>query len=114
MSQTVEDLIAEYRSTAAAWDVLQSDAKKANPLFDRIHAIYKQLRTEQPGRDAIAALMDDPATGVRLMAAGHSLAWAPDKAVKVLEAIQAEPGLHAVSAKYTLKSFREGKLDMDW
>ena len=52
--------------------------------------------------------------GVRLAAASDSLGWAPDKAVRVLEAIQTEPRLHAVSAKYTLKSFREGRLNMDW
>jgi hypothetical protein len=88
--------------------------KRANPLFDRLHAIFKQLRTEQAGRDGIAALMDDPTLGVRLMAAAHSLAWAPEKAARVLEAIEAGPGLHAVTAKYTLKSFREGSLNMDW
>jgi hypothetical protein len=114
MTQSVDALIDEYRSTAIAWDVLQSDAKKANPLFDRLHVLFKQLRTEQSGRDAIAALMDDPNKGVRLIAASDSLAWAPEKAVRVLEAIQSEHGLHGVSAKYTIKSFREGRLDMDW
>jgi len=114
MTPATDELIAEYRSTAIAWDVLQSDAKKANPLFDRLHVLFKQLRTEQSGRDAIAALMDDPATGVRLMAAGHSLAWAPEKAIRALETIEAGHGLHAVTAKYTLKSFREGRLNMDW
>jgi hypothetical protein len=48
------------------------------------------------------------------MAAGDSLGWAPKKAVKVLEAIAAGSGLHGVTAKYTLKAFREGHLDMDW
>lgn len=114
MTQEVEDLIDQYRSTAIAWELMQGDAKKANPLFDRLHVIFKQLRAEPSGRDGIAALMDDPTTGVRLIAASHSLAWAPDKAVKVLEAIESDPGLHAVTAKYTLKAFREGTLNMDW
>jgi len=114
MSQPTEELIEQYRSTAIAWDMMQGDAKKANPLFDRLHVIFKQLRNEQAGRDGISALMSDPTTGVRLMAASHSLAWAPDRAKAVLEAIQKEPGLHAVTAKYTLKSFREGRLNMDW
>jgi hypothetical protein len=79
-----------------------------------LHVIYKQLRADEAGRNGIAALMDDGSVGVRLMAAGDSLGWAPKKAVKVLEAIAAGSGLHAVTAKYTLKAFREGHLDMDW
>lgn len=31
-----------------------------------------------------------------------------------LESIETEPGLHAVAAKYTLKSYRDGTLDLDW
>ena len=114
MTQERKYMIDLYRSTAIAWDLMQADAKKAKPLFDRLQVIFKQLRPEPSGRDGIAALMDDPTTGVRLIAASHSLAWAPDEAVKVLEAIESEPGLHAVTAKYTLKAFREGTLNTDW
>ena len=114
MKANVKELVDAYRSTAVAWDALQGDAAKANPLFDRLQQIYKQLRTDNAGRDGISALMDDPNVGVRVMAATHALPWAPAKASKVLESIQSEPGLHAVSAKSTLKSFREGRLNLDW
>jgi hypothetical protein len=117
MTQSTADLIALYRSTAIAWDIMQNDARKANPLFDRLHVIFKQLRAEQAGREGISALMDDATVtvGVRLVAASHSLGWAPVRAVAVLEDIERDgPGLYRTTAKYTLKSFREGTLDQDW
>lgn len=114
MTHELRELVAQYRSTAAAWDAARNDAKKANPLFDRLHQQFKELRASQLGREAIAALMDDDNIGVRLMAATHSLAWLPDKASSVLSEIEKVPGLYAVTAKYTLKSFREGRLHLDW
>ncbi|MGH7685484.1 MAG: DUF2019 domain-containing protein [Candidatus Dormibacteria bacterium] len=115
MSSSIEELLATYHSTAVAWAVMQNDAKKANPLFDQLHAIFKRLRGDQAGRSGIAAFMDDPDVGVRIAAASHSLAWAPERATAVLEAIERDgPGLYRTTAKYTLKSFREGRLKMDW
>ncbi len=115
MTDRATELLDAYRATAVARDVMRTDAKKANVLFDQLHNIYKQLRTSQAGRDGISALMADENIGVRVSAASHSLAWAPDAATKVLEVIEREgPGLYKTSAKYTLKSFREGKLNLDW
>ena len=68
--------------------------EEGKPLFDRLHAISKQLRTEQDGRVAIAVLTDHRTIGVRLMTTCDSLAWAPDNATRMLEAIEAKPGLH--------------------
>ena len=115
MPQTVEELIATYRSTAIAWDAMQNDSSKANPLFKTLHAIYKQLRENQAGRDAITAMMKDANPGVRVSAASHSLAWAAGPAMAALEEMEKTgPGLYRVTAKYTLKAFREGKLNLDW
>jgi len=49
---------------------------------------------------------------VRLLAASHSLGWAPGEASTVLEALEQERGLHALTAKYTLKAYRSGKLNL--
>lgn len=117
MTLSMEDLIAEYRSTAMAWDVMQNDAKRANPLFKRLHVIFKELRVEQAGRGGIMALMADAtlSVGVRLVAARYTLAWAPERAIAVLESIEKNgPGLYRTTAKYTLKAFREGTLKQDW
>ncbi len=115
MTAPVNELLQSYKATAVAWDVMRGDAKKANALFDQLHTIYKELRDSAAGRDGIAALMTDENIGVRISAASHSLAWEPEKATRVLEAIEKDgPGLYRTSARYTLKSFREGKLNLDW
>jgi hypothetical protein len=115
MTTPVDDLLDSYRATATAWDVMRGDAKKANTLFDQLHSIYKELRASQAGRDGISALMTSENVGVRVSAASHSLGWDPEHAVEVLEQIERDgPGLYRTTAKYTLKSFREGRLNMDW
>lgn len=113
---SIDQLVGAYRATALAWDSLQSDPKKANRVFRDLHDIYKRLRTSEAGRGGITALMDDPSVAVRLMAAAHSLAWMPEKAKAVLRTIEDDPaaGLHSISAKYTLREFRAGRLSHDW
>jgi hypothetical protein len=107
-------LLADYRATATAWDVAQSGAKEANRLFDRLHELAGELRSTDAGRRGIATMIRDPNVGVRLIAASHSLAWAPAEAIGALEEIERGRGLHSVSAKYTLKAFQEGRLKSDW
>lgn len=63
---------------------------------------------------AIASLLEDPITAVRLAAATHSLGWQPARAEQVLEEIEQEGSLLAVMAKWTLRSYRSGKLNLDW
>jgi hypothetical protein len=111
---TVTALLDDYCATAVAWDEARGNAAKANPLFDHLQQLQKQLRAKPEGRLGIEALMAHPSVGVRLTAAAHSLQWSPDEAARVLEAIEAGPGLEAVSAKYTLKAYRNGTLNLDW
>ena len=115
MHDDLKELAAAYRSTAVPWDMMRNDSSKANHLFEQLRRIYKRLRETRAGRDAIAALMDDVNVGVRISAAAHSLAWAPEKATMVLEQIEHDgPGLYRTTAKYTPKSYRDGKLNLDW
>jgi hypothetical protein len=116
MTRSIDDLVAEYRSTAIAWDVMQNDSKKANPLLKRLQLIFKKLRIEPAERAAISRLMVDATVGVGvLVAASHSLGWESERAIAVLEGIKrGGPGLHRTTARYTLKSFREGTLHQDW
>lgn len=107
-------LLKRYRDVAVRWDAAQGNAKTANRLFDELHGLFKQLRATDEGRVGISLLMQDANVGVRLSAASHSLGWNSESASKVLEEIAGGPGLHAVTAKYTLKAFREGKLNQDW
>jgi hypothetical protein len=110
----IDALRDQYRTLIVQWDEAQNHPTVANRLFDSIHTKYKQLRESDAGRRAITSLLADPVTAVRLLAAGHSLTWEPTRTANALEQIGHEGTLHAASAKWTLRSFREGKLNLDW
>lgn len=116
MTERIEDaLLSEFTESAVVWDSLVgSDAKKANRIFDRLHTLAKDLRQTPAGRSGLLALSGHEITGVRLLAATECLAWSPEVAVPALETIEGSVGLHSVSAKYTLRSYRAGTLDLDW
>jgi hypothetical protein len=113
-SEPYAAVLADYRATAVAWDRAQGDPTEANRLFDRMHRLAGELKSTEDGRRAITALINDPSVGVRLIAASDSLAWAEAEAIDALKQIEGGRGTHAVSAKYTLKEFREGRLNTDW
>jgi hypothetical protein len=110
----MRELAGAYERTALRWEELQAHPADANKVFDENHSIYKQLREHEEGRLCIARLMAHESPAVRLLAATHSLAWQPEPAAETLEAIEREGGLRAVTAKWTLRSYRAGKLDLDW
>ncbi|HEX9695408.1 MAG TPA: hypothetical protein VGB64_03735 [Actinomycetota bacterium] len=114
MTNNIGELGARYRQLALGWDAAREDPEEANRLLREQHALYKQMRESTAGRAAISALLTDEAAAVRLSAATHSLAWDHERAEKVLEDLQQESSLLAVDAKWTLRSFRIGKLDLDW
>jgi hypothetical protein len=111
----VASLRAGYRALAIEWDAAQGSTQQANRAFSALHICYKRLRDSPAGRQATIGLLDDPATAVRLLAATHCLAWEPARAQQVLEGIEQDPaaGLYAVDAKWTLRTYRQGKLDLD-
>jgi hypothetical protein len=113
-AQSVTDLLAAYEQTATRWGELQADTSAANRVFDENHSIYKRLRGDEDGRLGICRLMAHESEAVRLTAATHSLAWDPERAITVLETIERASSLHAVTAKWTLRSYREGTLNLDW
>jgi Domain of unknown function (DUF2019) len=113
-TDTVTAMRTQYRTMAVDWDAAGDDATEANRLFKAHHALYKTIRGSPDGRQAISGLLDDPVTAVRLLAATHSLQWEPQRAQVVLEEIEHENNLYAVDAKWTLRSYRSGKLNLDW
>lgn len=113
-AEAVTALRAKYRALVVEWDEARDIPKEANRLFDALHLLYKELRTTEEGRLAITGLLDDPITALQLFAASHSLALLPERAVAVPEDLEQGGSLHAVTAKWTLRSFRNGKLDLDW
>jgi Domain of unknown function (DUF2019) len=93
---------------------MESDVERANQLLRELHEVSKQLRRTDEGREAIAGLMSDEVVAVRLLAATDGLGWQPERAESVLHEIEQLDGLYAVDAKWTLRSYRSGTLDLDW
>lgn len=110
----VERLLAAYASTAERWHDLRANAAAANPVFDENERLARELRTSREGRAGIAALIDHPASGVRMLAAAHSLDFCEPAAVSALEQLAAgERSLHAIAAEYALEQFRDGTFSLD-
>lgn len=113
MPPAVPALIERYEALAIAWDA-ETVAKKANKIFDQLHAIALQLRPDAEGRQRLEGLLDHPNRGVRLKAAGDCLAWGSPAAVSALEELVAPRGRHSLSAEMTLQEFRAGRMRFDW
>ncbi len=56
--------------------------------------------------------MEHSASGVRVLAAAHSLAEFSDAAMTVLEELQAGTGLHAIAAEHALTEYRAGRWEL--
>jgi hypothetical protein len=108
------ELRARYRELAVEWDAARDNSDEANRIFKAHHALYRVLRDTPDGRQAITGLLDDPVTPVRLLGATHSLRLEPERAQLALEEIEQEGSLYAVDAKWTLRSYHSGKLNLDW
>ena len=70
------------------------------------------LRDSAAGRAAIARLMDHDDSGVRVLAAAHSLHDFADDAVAVLEALATGADLHAIAAEHALTEYRAGTFEL--
>ena len=123
MGASIPDLLAEHRATLVRWGEESerlnehSAVGRANKLFEEAHAQFKVLRGSDEGRAGIAALMNDPNPYVASAAATHSLLWTPGPATAALEAMEEADGVPwqvRISAEYTLKEWRAGRLSFDW
>ena len=112
MSDALDELLAAYAATAERWHELRADARAANPVFDENERLATVLRASPEGRDAIASLMSHDASGVRVLAASHSLDFRSAEATVVLEELAGGSGLHAIAAQYALGEFRAGRLEL--
>lgn len=110
---TTGKLIAEYEELALAWDA-ERLARKANRLFDKLHAIAVQLRDDEGGRTALESLLSHQNRGVRLKAASDCLAWNSSSAIRCLEGLVDPRATHSLDAEMTLQEFRAGRMRFDW
>jgi hypothetical protein len=112
MTDVVEELITTYRQLAIDW-VAAEDVRSANRLIMEQQEVYRRLRGQPHGREALIELLHDPHDGVRLAAASHALAWHDPAAIAVLEELRAGDDLHALDAELTLRGYRVGAFDLD-
>ena len=113
-SEPIADLVLSYEALSLEWDAAQSDAKKANKLFDRIHLIALVLRQTEEGHLGLESLLKHENRGVRMKAAGEALAWDSEPAIAALEELSSPRGRHTLSAETTLREYRAGRMRFDW
>jgi hypothetical protein len=113
---TVPALLSAYADTLTERTKFRQAGKtaKANRLVEHNHEIYKELRASEEGRAGIWALRLHADRAVSQTAIVHSLAWQPVEAVELFEQIEAADGPGAFEAKWTLRSWRDGRLKLDW
>ena len=112
-SPSVGQLLADYENLASKWDQ-ETVSRKANKLFDRLHAIALQLRVDDQGRAGLENLLQHESRGVRLTAASDCLAWGSPAAETALEKLVETPGTHSLNAEMTLREYRAGRMKFDW
>lgn len=87
---STDELVQRFAEICAAQDkaLLYSDTTEFNQLFDRMVAVAEELK-HRPGdaRRALVGLYDHPNAQVRLKAAKHTLAVAPEIARQLIEEI---------------------------
>ncbi|MBO0822836.1 MAG: DUF2019 domain-containing protein [Actinobacteria bacterium] len=112
--EVIESLTQEYRNLAIRWDTLQGRPDAANVVIRREHELAKRIRGSAEGRASLEELLDDPVPVVRLAAATESLAWRSLRAEAVLEEIERADDKYAFDARWTLRTYRASKLNLDW
>jgi hypothetical protein len=107
-------LAGSYRSLILDWEQASDAPKKANKIFKKRQTLYKRLRESDAGRQAIVQLVYDRLPCVRLIAATDALAWAPEESIPILEQLATDDGIYGLDARYTLREYRAGRLDLSW
>lgn len=106
-------LVAEYRASAAAHGVAteQGNHRRANQQYDRLTAVYGELRSRGAGAQrALLPLLDDIDPHVQAWAAAHALEFAPDRGEPVLKRLASGSGVVSFNASMTLEEWKNGSL----
>jgi hypothetical protein len=104
VSAYAEAAVGHGRATVAG------DSNSANEAYDRLAAIYRELR-EEGQRERLLSLLHHAVVAVRTWAAAHALEFAPDEGERVLTEIAAtDQGILGLDAEQTLSVWRNGEL----
>src|SRR4051812_9923526 len=112
----VDEMVKEFGDCVVSQSeaIMRGDPTTGNKFAKRYIAAINGLRAiGDPGRDALATVLDDENEDARVMAAAYLLRHCEAKARPVLERAAAGKGLAALAADMTLKNWREGTWNMD-
>jgi hypothetical protein len=113
-ANTLDQELAIYVAAAANHGraTESGDHKRANSSARKIAAAYDQIQKYgSEGRTAVSGLLHHSERGVRLWAASHALAFAPEDAEGVLiELASLKGSLIGFSAETTLRQWHAGRL----
>src|ERR1044072_7546985 len=104
-----QELLNEFRLAA----VVKSDVGGSlDPaLYDRMKAPYRTLQAlGEPGRNAFAGLLTDPAPTVRGWVAAALLSQGDTRALAVVHDVSGHEGLAGFNAAITLQEYEKGSL----
>jgi hypothetical protein len=108
------DKLVDNFADSVAQQQLSRDAKTSNKHTAAYVAAFEALRAHgNPGRDALARLLEDKRAEVRVTAAAFLLRYCEDRARAVLEAEAQGGGILAFEAEQALDRWKEGTWELD-
>ena len=116
MAMKAEDLVRQFAEAVVAQDecLERGDAKTGNRHARRQFAAFGKLRAMgDSGREALAALLQDPRLNVRTMAAAFLLRYKTAEALAVLREAAKGTGLIAFESEEAIKRWEEGTWQLD-
>jgi len=113
---SITELVDEFGRTVEAQNfaIAKSNPKKGNELARLRAKIFDELRSKgDAGRDALATLLDDQRSDVRVMAASYLLRHCGQRAIDVLEQESKKSGIVAFGAQQALLRWKDGTWSLD-
>ena len=108
------DKLVDDFANSVAQQQRSRDTKTANQHAAAYLAAFEALRAQgDPGREALARLLEDSRAEVRVMAAAFLLRYCETRARAVLEAEARGRGMVAFGAQQALERWKEGTWELD-
>ena len=113
-AHTFDRLVEEFATCVMAQEAEIEKGRGGNKYARRYIAAVEKLRAHgDPGREALAVLLDHSSPQVRVMAAAFLLRYCELRARRVLKAEAKGRGLAALGAEQTLLNWKNGTWALD-
>jgi hypothetical protein len=107
-------LVEEFAACVVAQEAEIERGHAGNKYARRYIAAFESLRAHgDPGREALAVLLDHTSPNVRVTAAAFLLRYCELKARRVLKAEAKGTGISAIGAEQTLLNWKNGTWALD-